>query len=750
MTSGIWQQARGICIPHLAKLQQQLPLILLSLFVLIIFIAHAAGLDLRVLQQMENHAFDLRMQLSTIDKPDPRFVIVDIDEKSLEIEGRWPWSRNKLEQLIDNLFEYYQVQQVGFDIVFAEPDTSSGLKILEDLGADQLRLNQEFQSVLTELSKTLDYDRRLAKSISKRPVVLGYYFNKSSELDRQISGTLPQPTFTNESLGNKTIPAPEAGGYGANLAIFQEQALAAGHFNPHIDDDGIIRRVPLLYNFKGDYYESLSLAMVRTLVNADRIEPMFSDEKLEWLKVGNYRIPVTEGGMAIVPYRGMQGSFPYIPATDILDRKPGKSVLENTIVMVGTSAPGLFDLRSTPLQSSFPGVEIHVNLIAGMLDQRIMKMPELSNAIEVLTMLIVGLLFILVMPVLTPFWTLITSALLFLILLASNLAVWFILDYVIPIAPVLILLLILFLFNMSFGFFIERSRKAQITGLFGQYVPPELVDEMSDNPDSFTREADEREMTVLFSDVRGFTTLSEGLNPKELSDMMNEFLTAFTTVIHRHRGTIDKYMGDAIMAFWGAPLSDPEHARHAVEACLDMIKRMYELHEEFPQKNWPALKIGVGINTGTMSVGNMGSEFRMAYTVIGDSVNLGSRLEGLTKQYGVDALISESTRNMVPDHVFREIDLVRVKGKHEPVAIYEPLGHRDTIQNNTFDELDLHQRAIDAYRKRDWDKAKELFRTLALQFKQRKIYSLYLERIQFFTDNPPGEDWDGVFTFTVK
>ncbi len=756
MTSGIWQRVPEICVTHLGNLRRQFPVVLLNLLVLLIFLAHSAGLDLRVIQQMENHAFDLRSILSTIDKPDPRFVIVDIDEKSLKTEGRWPWSRDKLEQLVDNLFDHYQVQQVGFDIVFAEPDTSSGLDMLEQLAKGKLENNAGFQDILSELRPTLDYDRRLVESIRGRPVVLGYYFNASSEYDRQTSGSLPPPAISRDELGNTDIPAPIAGGYGANLKIFQNEALASGHFNPTIDNDGIIRRVPLLYQFEGNYYESLSLAMARTLVNADKVEPVFSgkpgdeDATLEWLKIGHYRIPVDEEGQALVPYRGKQGSFPYVSATDIINKKQGQALLKNSIVMVGTSAPGLFDLRSTPVQNKYPGVEIHVNLIAGMLDQRIRELSDYTRAIEFLTLLIVGLIFILVLPVMTPLWNLIISGILFCALVAINLAVWFMANQAIPVASVLIMLFILFLFNMSYGFFVERTRKAQITGLFGQYVPPELVDEMSDNPESFTREADEREMTVLFSDVRGFTTLSEGLSPGDLSELMNEFLTAETTIIHNHRGTIDKYMGDAIMAFWGAPLNDPDHAVHALESGIAMVKRMYELHQEFAARGWPKLKIGVGINTGIMSVGNMGSEFRMAYTVIGDAVNLGSRLEGLTKQYGVDLLASETTRQKAPDYVFREIDLVRVKGKNEPVAIYEPLGQRDTVSNKTFDELDLHQRALDAYRKQDWDKAIQLFRTLVQDFKQRKLYTIYQERSQIFRDNPPGDDWDGVFTFTTK
>jgi adenylate cyclase len=303
---------------------------------------------------------------------------------------------------------------------------------------------------------------------------------------------------------------------------------------------------------------------------------------------------------------------------------------------------------------------------------------------------------------------------------------------------------------MSYGFFVESRGKRQITGLFGQYVPPEVVDELSKNPEAFSMEGESRELTVLFSDVRGFTTISEHLDPKELSRLMNEFLTPLTRVIYRHRGTIDKYMGDCIMAFWGAPLADPQHARSAVLAGLEMHRVLDELQPQFTKNGWPPINIGVGVNTGRMSVGNMGSEIRRAYTVMGDAVNLASRLEGITKQYGVKMIVGEGTRSQVPEVLFRELDRVRVKGKDEPVAIFEPIGILAEVDKSRSDSLKLWGQALKLYRAQDWDMAELQLINLKKQESESGLYQLYLERIARFRKNPPGSDWDGSWRFDTK
>ena len=314
----------------------------------------------------------------------------------------------------------------------------------------------------------------------------------------------------------------------------------------------------------------------------------------------------------------------------------------------------------------------------------------------------------------------------------------------------MLLIVLIFMLHMTYGYFIESRGKRQLANLFGHYIPPELVDEMSKSPEEYSLEGETREMTVLFSDVRGFTSISEGMDPKQLTQLMNALLTPMTRVIHKNRGTIDKYMGDAIMSFWGAPLADPEHARHALDAAMEMMDELKIMQADFKQRGWPDVNIGIGLNTGNMNVGNMGSEFRMAYTVLGDAVNLGSRLEGLTKNYGVNIIASENTINEIPEYLSRELDLVRVKGKNEPVAIFEPIGHRNDLDESAISELNAYRQALSHFRAQSWDKAEADFFNLRQVNPERLLYQVYLDRIKFYRREPPGNDWDGVFTHTSK
>ena len=741
----------------LNKFKRHTYLIFLNFLLLLFFLGYAKGyIHWQFLEQMENYAYDARVLLSIKKDIDPRIVIVDIDEKSLAIEGRWPWSRNKMASLVDKLFDDYNVNIVGFDIVFAEPDDSSGLTVLEVLANNELSDDPQFMAHMDKLRHALDYDLLFADSISNRPVLLGYYFNTTKSDASEIrNGVLPKPVFSKDNFKGLDTLVPQANGYGANLPELQDQAIGGGHFNPTIDEDGVVRRVPMLYEFDGYYYASLSLAIIQQLLEVEDITPIYYENikniaELEWLKIGHYQIPVDNEGQVLVPYRGKQGSFPYVSATDVLNDNIEPTILQDTYVLIGTSAPGLFDLRSTPVDEQFTGVEIQANLIAGMLDERIKQVPVNVSAIEFLILLISGLITSLLLPLLTPVWAGIATFIIFILIIGFNIIAWQYANLVLPIASTVIMIFSLFLVNMSYGFFIERRRKTQITGLFGQYVPPELVDEMSDDPAAYSLEAEDREMSVLFSDVRGFTTISEGLNPKELATLMNAFLTPLTQVIHEHRGTIDKYMGDAIMAFWGAPIHDPDHAQRAVEAALGMINKMHDLHDEFLARGWPELRIGVGINTGLMNVGNMGSKFRMAYTVLGDAVNLGSRLEGITKQYSVDIIVSETTKEAIPGYAFRQLDQVRVKGKEKPITIYEPMGKNTEIDQNEIDELELYEQALKNYRAQKWNEAEALFKKLQKMFTERPLYEMYINRLNYFQNMPPGEDWDGVFTFSTK
>ena len=733
----------------------------LGLAVLLVFVIHASNwARIGFIDQIENIAYDQRLLLTMPNTVERRIVIVDIDEKSLTAEGRWPWGRDKLAELVRRAFEDYEAGLLGFDIVFAEPDTSSGLGVLESLAGTAFREDPNYRSTIDRLRPTLNYDQRFADTIGRFPVALGYYFNFATPGDEQVAriGALPPPTFVKGTFTGKSVAFRHADGYGANLEALQSRALAGGHFNPQPDSDGVVRRVPMLIEHDGAYYGSLSLEIVRHALGSVEVKPRFERPLfsgggyagLEWLDVGRYAVPVDRHVQALVPYRGRKGSFPYVSATDVLHGTADKSLLKGAIVLVGTTAPGLLDLRATPVGEAYPGVEVHANLIAGILDGRIRQLPEYTLGAEVLLLLVFGLTMAIMAPLLSPLAATLMAGALLGGFVVFNLAVWTAGNLVLPLASGVLMLLTMFVLNMSYGYFIETRGKRQLTGLFGHYVPPALVDEMARRPEAYSLEAENREMTVLFSDIRGFTTISEGLNPKELSELMNQFLTPMTSVIHDHRGTIDKYMGDAVMAFWGAPLSDPEHARHAVQAGLGMLARLDELNRNFASRGWPPIKIGVGVNTGPMSVGNMGSEFRMAYTVLGDAVNLGSRLEGLTKGYGVSMLVSESTREAVPEYAYREIDRVRVKGKDRPITIFEPLCLRSELDNRWKDELKLYREALRMYRAAEWDTAEMNFLNLSRTSRAPALYKVYVERIEQFRKQPPGPGWDGVFTHSTK
>jgi adenylate cyclase len=475
---------------------------------------------------------------------------------------------------------------------------------------------------------------------------------------------------------------------------------------------------------------------------------------LEWLELpgarDSLRIPVDENVAALIPFRGVQGSFSYVSATDILKDRVAVDKLKDRIVLVGTTAPGLMDMRATPVATVYPGVEVHANLIAGMLDGTVKFRPDYLLAADLLQVLVAGALMVFVLPLLSPLLATLLGLVVVSVLSGINLALWTVGNMVMPFADVLALVVLLYALNMSWGYFVESKTKRQFSELFGQYVPPELVDEMAKNPEGYSMAGRKEELTVLFSDIRGFTTISEGLQPDQLAALMNEYLGAMTEVVRKQRGTLDKYIGDAIMAFWGAPVVDPEHARHAVLTAMEMQIALKQLNEHLQAKGWPELKIGIGINTGPMTVGDMGSPVRKAYTVMGDAVNLGSRLEGITKQYGVGIIVSDGTREKLGNgFVLRELDRVRVKGKAEPVGIFEPLGMSGQVDNATLEELKLWNEALHAYRSQDWDKAEMLLLDLTRN-RPHYLYDLYAKRINRYRQEPPGAGWDGVTTFETK
>ncbi len=727
----------------------------LGLLITFILFANASGMiPLRFIETLENLSYDFRLQLSLPSDIDKKIIIIDIDEKSLHKLGQWPWERNILANIVDNLFDYYNINVLGFDIVFAEKDEDPGDKILAQLSHSPVSSNEDFQRIIQNNKHTMHRDERLAKSFTGRKIVMGFIFkNFDTDLSK---GKLPPaiPYFNAGTI--KSFAFANASAYTANIDILQSSTAMGGFFdNPLIDADGVFRRVPLLQSFEGKLYPSLALEITRATLQNNTIKLVYSDEyegtkSLEWVHIGDIKIPVDEYSAVMVPYIGRQKTFDYISAVDILNKSIPRNLLKDKITIFGTSAAGLLDLRTTPLESAYPGVEIHANIIQGILDQSIKHKPEYMIGFEILLLFLLGIILTIVLPVLSPAWSTISAILAIGFTLLLNDYAWNQEQVIMPIASPLILIVLLYVINMSYGFFIESRGKRHLTHLFGQYVPPDLVSEMSRNLKEINLDGEIRNMTVLFTDVRGFTTISENMEPRELTTFINAFLTPLTQVIHQNRGTIDKYMGDAIMAFWGAPLKDPHHGRNALNAGMDMLLAIKKLNRDFKAKGQPEIKIGIGVNTGEMNVGNKGSEFRVDYTVLGDAVNLGSRLEGLTKNYGVDFIVSESTRHEVPEYEYRLLDIVKVKGKDKPVTIYEPIALVENIDKSERVRIKEFHHALKLYQQQKWDDAEQMIFQLSQQEPGRMIYKIYLDRIAFFRNNPPETTWDGVFIHTSK
>jgi adenylate cyclase len=705
---------------------------------------------------------DLRMRLEG-PAPDPRIVIVDIDPKSLAAVGRFPWSRDVMAKLVDQLAGHYGTRAIGFDVSFPEPDTSSGYVVLERLAQRELKDVPGMATKLAALEPELDYDGRFAKALAGRPVVLGYTL--SSDLAK---GVLPKPAFTVADLRGHALDAARSPGYEANIARLQAAARGAGSFSFDPDVDGVVRTVPLLQRVGDGYYPSLGLATAAVYLGATSIRPDFGDESLVRqdsasgadalvlaLPNKKVRIPVGDDVTTVVQFRGpggpAGGTFRYVSAVDVLDGKVPAAVLAGHIVLVGTTTPGLQDMRSTPVSSVYPGVEVHANVIKSILDGRFKSRPDYATALEFLQIVVAGTLLALLLPALAPLPAVLASGAVFAGVVGVN---WFLyreMDWTTDMFVCLLLVALLFVANLAWGYLFEFRKGRALVSRFGEYVAPELVAQMAENPEAYTMEGESRDLSVMFVDVRGFTTISEGLSPKALREYINLYLTAMSEDIRAsHQGTLDKYIGDAVMAFWGAPVAFADHASRAVATSLLMQASAARLDDDFQRRGWPPLAIGIGINSGVMHVGDMGSAIRRAYTVMGDAVNLASRLEGITKVYGVGIVVGEATRLAAPEFVYRELDLVRVKGKNEPVAIFEPLGKPADVAPAVLDELAAWDAALARVRAQDWDAAASAIAALHAAHPGRALYALYLERIAHWRAAPPGDGWDGVTTFETK
>ncbi len=707
----------------------------------------------QAIARLDYLAYDLRLKANLDNSAvDPRIVIVDIDEKSLRAEGHWPWPRDRLAALVDELFAQGAVV-IAFDVVFAEAERNPGRMVLDRLAQHRIE-SPELRDLVTRHLQLFDNNAVFVSNIRGRDVVLGNVFEYAQ---RESSGVLAEPLAFTDPQQASRVDLPRALSYTGNAEALSGAGVYGGFFTVLPDDDGIIRRAQMLQRFGDDIYPLLSLEAVRRylLVEALQLKTAVigGAEVIEEIRLADYRIPTDRKGRAMVPYRGPRGSYPYISATDVLNHRVPESVtLPGSIVLVGTTAAGLFDLRATPLDSVYPGVEVHANIISGILDQTFPVEPSWATGANFSLTVAVGLLLVLSLPFLSPLGMIVMTALVGSGVVAFNFWLWSEHQLVLSLAPLAVLVSLLGLFNIAYGFLVESRGRRRLKDMFGQYVPQQLVEEMNRYPDrSYGFEGESRVMSVLFCDIRSFTTISERLTAAQLKKMLNEFFTPMTRVIFENRGTIDKYVGDMIMAFWGAPVPDEQHAVHAIKAALFMLEECEKLRPAFRERDLPEVRIGIGINTGLMNVGDMGSHYRRAYTVLGDSVNLASRLEGATKDYGVALIVGEETREQAADaFVYRELDRVRVKGKAQPITIYQPICPAEQADSELHEELAAHDLALGLFRARRWEEAREAFQALSEAHPETRVYTLYLERIQDLSQLDLGEEWDGVFVRTTK
>jgi adenylate cyclase len=680
-------------------------------------------------------------------KPSSPVVIIDIDDKSLQAEGRWPWPRTKIAALIQRLQEE-GVVVVATDIMFSESEKNPGETIIDLL--NQRKLNTPIiDSAIKQIIPALDNDVTLATALGQQDSVLGMTFLPRAE----ISGLLPQPAYELTDPSQKHLPFIEAVGYISNIASLQTAAKYAGFINVYPDPDGIIRRVPLLIRYKNNLYPSLALGAVKLFL-LEKINLVTANyngfSQLESIKLGQHTIPTDSLSQILVPFRGKSYTFPYFSATDVLHKHIIANSLAGKIAFLGPSATGLGDLRATAVQGIFPGVEIQATIADGILTDNYFYKPEWVKGAEITSTIVVGIVFSILFPFFGPRTLTLISLVVPVLLILLNNYLWLKTGLIIYILVPILLIIGLAIMNIIYGYLFESRKRERLKEMFGQYVPEEHIDEMLKGADSFALLGEDREMTVLFADIRNFTTISETMTASELKNLLNEFFTPMTEIIFKFQGTIDKYIGDLIMAFWGAPLTDKKHAEHAIAAALEMQETVTKLKPVFDARGWPEINIGIGLNSGVMSVGDMGSQFRRNYTVLGDAVNLGSRVEGLTKFYGVQLMITEATRKDQKKFLFRELDRVRVKGKKNGVGIFEVICRKKDATPELEQEIQKSDLALNNYYNQQWDAAESLFNELHLAHPHVKMYNLYLKRIHELKANPPAANWDGVHEHSSK
>lgn len=665
-------------------------------------------------QQVDLRLKDARFELRGAQRPTAPVTVIAIDNRSIKELGRWPWSRELTARLIKAAARQ-GARVIELDMVFSEPQGEVP-------------------------------DRVLATSVAiAGNVVMGYFFRDEPQPDdpqalEQLASS--RVAFLRVAPGVETVSLPTYEQVDANTATMGKGAADFGFFNQLADTDGLYRSIPLLMLFRGDVYPSLALSAVRRY----RGEPLKVDiEKfgVSSVKLGNLTIPVGEQGKLSLAYYGPGGTVPTVSAVDVIEGRLPGGALKDRLVFVGVTETGIADLRATPLDPVFPGVEIHATFAANALEQRFLTRDSRSLGIEMAAIALLPLLLALLLAAVTStLWGLAGFSLLATGYLGMNFHLFSAqrldLSIVYPLLP----LVLTYLGGESYRNLVVERKGRHLRKAFSTYLSPDLVAEIAKDPDSLKLGGEKRVISVIFTDIRDFTSLSEKLAPEELVTLLNRYLSPMTRIVMEERGTLDKFIGDAVMAFYNAPLEVPDHAARACRSALRMLEELARLNVQLKADGMPTINIGIGIHTGEAVVGNMGADIRFDYTAIGDSVNLASRLEGLTKYYGVSAIVSDETCNQAGEgFYFREFDLVRVKGKQKPVAVYELM-----MENNVIS--DSFAKGLKLYRKRDFEEAFRIFEHL--EGDNDSVSALYAGRCREFLANPPDADWDGVYVAKTK
>ncbi|MGQ9693844.1 MAG: CHASE2 domain-containing protein [Thermodesulfobacteriota bacterium] len=727
-----------------------------TLGILIIFY-----LDPDFFSLLELKTLDLRFltrgQVATSEK----IVLVTIDEKSLAELGRWPWPRSVMARLLDTLAQY-ETKVIGLDLVWAEPDQNSELRVWRTIlqkMKDWSIKNQEVEKYLSQALASADTDQMLANSVANsRRAILGYFFHFGPQESTLSEKTVEEVKFLSaynlvrySSAAAQKAYVFEAEEAEINIPIISAAAQGAGFFNIFPDRDGTVRWAPLVVKYKGKYFCPLSLAVLQKYLGGPPLVLQLAEFGVDNVTLGDIPIPANEEGRLLINYCGPPKTFPHYSATDVLHGRISAEKFRDKIVLVGATAIGIYDMRVTPFSQVFPGLEIHANVMETILKQKFLYRPNWVAIFDILNIILIGIILGLILPKAKATWGVITavSFLLLFPLIAYYLfkyeGIW--INVVYPLGNIILTYLALTVHR----YLTEEKEKKKIRGAFQYYLSPPVVEQMLRNPERLKLGGEKKELTVLFSDIRGFTSFSEQMAPENLVKFLNEYLSKMTEIVFKYDGLLDKYMGDAIMAIWGAPLEQPDHPLRACYTALDMVGELSILREKWRNQGMPALNIGVGINTGLMVVGNMGSEKRFDYTVMGDSVNLGSRLEGLNKLYGTSIIVSEFTYSLVKEEILgRELDLVRVKGKDQPVRIYELLARFPVATPAQRELAQEFQAALVAYHNRQWLKAETIWKDILQKFAADEPSKLYIERCQMLMKNPPPPDWDGVYSIITK